>query len=623
MTNRTTQTLVALALSALWAIALGYRHWDAGGRTLDRAEGALTDLRLLARGVRAAPDIITIVAIDDDTAAKKSYPLPRAELAQLVESIARFKPRVIALDLLLLDHGNDSADAALASALGERPSVIATAAVFADATQQLEATEPGSLTRLPQADRFLTPLKVFSDRATTGAVNLTTDTSGTPRGVPMLVRSGDRVELSLPLRVAALASGNEPDVQRDSVILGTRRIATDIDHILPLAFYGGRGTIRTVSAAAVLNGEVAGDVLRDRIVVIGTTVTGGGDVFSTPFDSVAPGTEIIATAIGHLMTGDGMLRNPATRLADGVIALGLTMLVVSLLAWHRSALGLLSIAVVVMIWAASNFLAFTHGLWLSAALPISAAAPPAALFGALQLWLNRRQAQYFAAKNDLLQQFQAPVLRRWLTRNPDFLLQPVRQDAAIIFIDLSGSTALSETLGMDVMLGLLKDFHTLTDQEAVAHGGVITSFLGDGAMILFGLPESTADDAGNAALCCVNLCKRMEQWITSLPPPIASRTGYRLGAHYGPIIASRFGDSYQHITATGDTVNVASRLMEVAAKQGAALAVSDDLLQQAGPGCALAGSGILTGPTETHLRGRSRALSVRLWRSNSIGALTR
>jgi adenylate cyclase len=619
VTNRTTQTLVALALSALWAIALGYRHWDAGGRTLDRAEGALTDLRLLARGARAAPDNITIVAIDDDTAAKKSYPLPRAELARLIESIARFKPRVIALDLLLLDHGTDSANAALASALGRQPSVIATAAVFADATQQLEATEPGSPARLPQADRFLSPLKVFSDRATIGAVNLTTDASGTPRGVPMLVRSGDKVELSFPLQVAALASGNEPNVRRDSVILGTRRIPTDIDHILPLAFYGGRGTVRTVSAAAVLNDEVAGDVLRDRIVVIGASVTGGGDVFSTPFDPVTPGTEIMATAIGHVMTGDGMLRNPATRLADAVIALGLTMLLVSLLAWHRSALGLLSIAVVVMIWAASNFLAFTHGLWLSAALPIAAAAPPAALFGALQLWLNRRQAQYFATKNDLLQQFQAPVLRRWLTLNPDFLLQPVHQDAAIVFIDLSGSTALSETLGMDAMLGLLKDFHTLTDKEAVAHGGVITSFLGDGAMILFGLPESTADDARNAALCCVNLCKRMEQWIASLPPPIASRIGYKVGAHYGPIIASRFGDSYQHITATGDTVNVASRLMEVAAKQGAALAVSDDLLQQAGPGCALVGSGILTGPTETHLRGRSRALSVRLWRSDSSG----
>ena len=67
----------------------------------------------------------------------------------------------------------------------------------------------------------------------------------------------------------------------------------------------------------------------------------------------------------------------------------------------------------------------------------------------MQLWLNRRQAQYFAMKSELLQQFQAPALRKWLTRNPEFLLEPVHQDAAIIFIDLSGFTALSETLGPD------------------------------------------------------------------------------------------------------------------------------------------------------------------------------
>ena len=41
--------------------------------------------------------------------------------------------------------------------------------------------------------------------------------------------------------------------------------------------------------------------------------------------------------------------------------------------------------------------------------------------------------------------------------------------------------------------------------------------------------------------------------------------GIRLGAHLGPVVVSRLGpETHQHITATGDTVNVASRLMEVA-----------------------------------------------------------
>ncbi|TMJ47310.1 MAG: adenylate/guanylate cyclase domain-containing protein [Alphaproteobacteria bacterium] len=621
MSARTFQTLVALVLSTLWALALGFAHWRGDVQFLDRPEGALTDLRSSVRGERAAPDLVTIVAIDDHTIAERAgYPLPRADLAAIVDTVARFGPRAIAIDLLLIDRGSDDGDAILAQAFDKRPTAIAAAAVFAEAKQLIAAQESDPLAGLPRAEKFLLPLKLFADHAAVGVVNLTTDKSGTPRGVPMLFRSDDKIELSFPLRVVALATDTEPTIEADSLTLAMRHIPLDVGHVLPLAFYGRHGTIRTISAASILKGEVASEAFRDRIVVIGATVTGGGDLFPTSFDPVMPGVEIVGTAITHLMAGDGMLRNRSTRAADAILAIALTLLLVGLLAWRRSAIGLFSIVAVLVIWAAANLAAFSNGIWLSAALPIAAAAPPMILFGAGQLWLNRRQAQYFARKSDLLQQFQAPALRQWLTKNPDFLLKPVHQDAAIIFIDLSGFTSLSETLGMDAVLDVLKDFHTLVDREVVARGGVITSFLGDGAMILFGLPKSTVDDARNAALCCVDLCNRVERWIESLPPSIASQIGFKVGAHFGAIIASRLGGgSYQHITATGDSVNVASRLMEIAAKQSAALALSDDLLRQAGPECALLQVGVLTGPRETLIRGRSRALSVWLWRNDSSG----
>ena len=98
------------------------------------------------------------------------------------------------------------------------------------------------------------------------------------------------------------------------------------------------------------------------------------------------------------------------------------------------------------------------------------------MFGALQLWSGRQRAQHFATKSALFQQFQAPALGEWLSRDPGFLLEPVRQNASIVFIDLSGFTALSETLGADAVRELLKDFHALVDNEATAHGGIVTSF---------------------------------------------------------------------------------------------------------------------------------------------------
>ncbi|GAA0002928.1 hypothetical protein BRDID11002_29290 [Bradyrhizobium diazoefficiens] len=210
----------------------------------------------------------------------------------------------------------------------------------------------------------------------------------------------------------------------------------------------------------------------------------------------------------------------------------------------------------------------------------------------------------FAAKSRSLALFQAPAVQEWLARDPNFLSKPVRQDAAVVFIDLSGFTALSERTDPDALRDLLKAFHALIDKAAVDCGGMVTGFLGDGAMLLFGLPHAMPDDAARALKCSIDLHRGVERWIASLPPAIGGQLGFKIGAHFGPIVASRLGESHQHITATGDTVNVASRLMEVAAQNDARLALTDTLLDAADfhgtP------NGVLTGPLLTQVRGRSR-----------------
>jgi adenylate cyclase len=136
-------------------------------------------------------------------------------------------------------------------------------------------------------------------------------------------------------------------------------------------------------------------------------------------------------------------------------------------------------------------------------------------------------------------------------------------------------------------------------------------------MILFGLPEPKPQDAANAARCSIGLCRRTRAWLDGLPAPAPGRLGFKVGAHYGTIVASRLGgEGHQHIAATGDTVNVASRLMETAAAHGAELAVSDELLQVAG-GPGLFAPGLLEGPLEAGVRGRSGSLAVWLWQSRA------
>lgn len=612
MRSRRVQILVALVFTALWGAGIYAAHANGHLRFLDRLEATLTDWRTQARGVQRPPDLVTIVAIDD-TVVKRggSYPLPRADLARVVDTIVQFKPKVVAIDLLLVDRSAAIGDATLANTLATGPMVLAAAAIFPSASETVAPSE-GPLAVLPEAERFLQPLPAFADHAEVGVVNVATGQSGSPLAVPMLFRTRDKVELSFPLRVAARALDQPLTVAPDRLMLGDRAVPTDSDFALPITYYGPRRTIRTVSAQSIFDGTLDRAAIENRIVVIGASVAGGGDFYPTPFDSLMPGVEVVSTAITHLVAGDGIVRDRKVHIIDALTAILLPMLLVGLLAWRRSALGIMAAAAVMVGWAGLNLFAFTHGVWLNAATTLAAAVPPVAVFAGVQLWAGGRRTQYFAAKSRSLAQFQAPALQEWLARDPNFLSKPVRQDAAVVFVDLSGFTGLSERIDPDELRDLLKAFHALIDKAAIDCGGMITGFLGDGAMILFGLPRAMPDDAARALKCAVDLHRGLERWIASLPPAVAGQLGFKIGAHCGEIVASRLGESHQHITATGDTVNVASRLMEVAAQNDARLALSDTLLDAAD--FHGAPDGVLSGPLLAQVRGRSGVVTVWFWR---------
>lgn len=613
-------SLAAIILAGLWGAALALPHLRGGVPILERIEAPLVDLRFLILGPRPAPVAVTIIAIDDRTAQEAgSFPLPRASLARLLSILAAGKPKAFALDLLLVDAGPAEGDRALAAALRETPSVLAAAAVFDDKSQAALSSSGSTLDDIPKAQRLLLPLKIFGDVAGVGVVNIATDPSGVPRHVPLLLRSGDQLVPSFPLRAASAAMKRDPVIGDDAITIGEATTRTDTGFTLPLRFYGPGGTIRTISASDVLKSRLTAPLdegaLRDRIVVVGSTVTGGGDVFPTPFDQVMPGVEVLATAIANIVKGGGLVRDRRVRLVDAATAIALPMILVLLLAWHRSLWGFAFIGMVLILTIGIALAAFSHGIWLSVALPLAATVPPAVLFGALTLWRDRRRADHLALESVTLKRFQPPSLTARLARDPGFLLEPVQQDAAMLFIDLSGFTGLSEVMDLDETQEMLRTFHALVDEVAIRHHGLVASFMGDGAMLLFGLPESGPEDAAHAAAACVDLCARMNPWLTSLPAPMATYLGFKIGAHYGPILASRLGgDSHQHITAVGDAVNVASRLMEVAAAHRAEIALSDDLLQAAGSVRSVLDSGFLEGPLAATIRGRAGSIRIWLWR---------
>jgi adenylate cyclase len=150
---------------------------------------------------------------------------------------------------------------------------------------------------------------------------------------------------------------------------------------------------------------------------------------------------------------------------------------------------------------------------------------------------------------------------------------------------------------------------TLVEREVTAHGGVVLTYMGDGVLAVFGLPKPQSDDSARALAAVEALREAMTAWLNDLPPVVRERLDFRIGLHFGPVILSRLGSpTQQQITATGDTVNVASRLLEVAKQQHSRLVVSEDVFQAASAS-ALASD---YAPLTVSIRGRAGDLAVRM-----------
>ena len=155
------------------------------------------------------------------------------------------------------------------------------------------------------------------------------------------------------------------------------------------------------------------------------------------------------------------------------------------------------------------------------------------------------------------------------------------QTAAILFIDIRGFTSFAETLPAAVVADLLTEFRKRIAEPIARNRGTIDKFIGDGAMVVFGVPRPGPDDARNALRCGLAIRTAIACWNEERrragQPPIE----IGIGIHCGAVRAGVLGDRERlEFTVIGDTVNVAGRLEEQAAELGLSIVVSADILAE-------------------------------------------
>jgi adenylate cyclase len=598
----------------LWGGFLGAAQISGVGSFLDGFEYLTLDWRYALAGPRPVPRGVVIAAIDDETVHDAgAYPLPRGEVARIIRGLAALNPEAIAVDIAFLDAGQAEEDKELAEALQSSKSVIAAIGVFDGERAPDRPCGASLMSGVPSPTRVFWPTASLRDSMRSGLVNVTTDSSGIPRFTPMIYCSDGAVVPSFALAAASVALGAEPVLGVDALKLAARSVSTDIGYHLPIRYYGPRGAIRQFSAARIIHGDLKPDDVRGQLVILGATALGVGDTFATPFDRVVPGAEIFGTAITNLLAGDGLIRTVLVRRIDAGAAVLLPSIAILLMAMRRPFAGLGLAGLLFALFLALAFIAFLQGYWFSVAIPLAAAGPVALAYGAARLGLDRYAAGRLKTEKAALAKFQSPLLIEHILRNPGFLESPVQQGVAVVFLDLSGFTGVAEILGPLWTRDLLAAFQALIEGVALGHRGFVVSFMGDGAMIVFGLPEPRPDDASRALVAIARLREAIDAWLAALPSVAHDRLRARIGGHFGPAVVSLLGPAHhRHVAATGDTVNVASRLLEVAKDRQCGVVISEELCAAAVPPWSFPGGADVVA-LEVRIRGRAQPLRIRTW----------
>ncbi len=135
-----------------------------------------------------------------------------------------------------------------------------------------------------------------------------------------------------------------------------------------------------------------------------------------------------------------------------------------------------------------------------------------------------------------------------------------RRQLTVMFVDLVGSTALSERLDPEDLGELLRRFKEICSTSVARFGGHIASFMGDGAMIYFGYPHAVEDAASRAVHAGLDILDGLT--LIEGEEKLSARIGVSTGL---VVVGEIHGEGLkEHDVVMGRTPNLAARLQGLA-----------------------------------------------------------
>ncbi len=554
---------------------------------------------------------IAIVAIDDQSIAEQGrWPWSREKIALLVNKLHQMQAAVVAFDIIFsepernimvqaldsLDKTPASKDASLkesikqlvpyfnfdegfAKSLSQGDFVLgmvfdpqndAALGVLPSPLDSMTQEQANSLS-IPTMDGYLGNIDVLQNAAHhAGFLNADPDDDGTLRQTNLVLAYHNGVYPSLALeatrlyllsdKIQLITSNYANTPVLEGLQLDQTIIPTDETGSILIPYRVGAYAYPYISATDILENRVKEKDISSKIIFIGATATGLGDLKPSAIANNYPGVEIHASIASAILDNYFPSKPVWGRGLEFVLIVGLGI-IGALLFPFLNAIYLSIIAILsVLTW-----LYTTTWLWTNQHLVLTLLFP---LITVLFLAFMNMVNSYLSAskqRKEIKSVFGQYVPQQHidtiLKSSNETLLEGESKELTVLFSDIRGFTTMSEKLTAIQLKAQLNEYLTAMTAVIFALGGTIDKYVGDMIMAFWNAPISDHLHAKKTILAGLEMQTTLKEVNKLFLAKNLPEINIGIGINTGMINVGDMGSKYRRAyTAIGDSVNLASRL---------------------------------------------------------------
>lgn len=506
-----------------------------------------------------------IVVIDIDESSLTTvgpWPWPRTRLATLMENLlSAYEARGVALDMVLPERADAAGDMRLALLAQHGPVVLAQAFDYAARPAPLRVgqiaggspvTAPAAL--LPLASGYIGNHAGLAQAGRVGNIGIVPDEDGALRRLPMLTLFDGRQYPSLSLQLLNCCAN-----------AGTMNFKPTDEAYSRIPFSRNWSAYTVVAAADILNLHAPVAAVSGRLVLIGSSALGLSDRVATPLSVSTSGVMVHAAQLSALL--DTQAGNTPSPWPGQWIAIIFSLLMAAMAVYTFPRLSAASnvalLSSTALIWLGLAYIITPHNAAFSTTGPLASTLFLLMVAVPFDWQVSQRKARQLLGT---LQQYVAKSVVDELVRsNATDPLAPVQRNVTTLIADMEGYTGQVESLSMEQAAQLTHDFLDCLTRPVLEQGGTLDKYTGDGLVAFWGAPLPISDHADLALDAARQIVLEVQRFSRARQQDGKPPLRVRIGIESGVAMAGDFGSSSRSIyTAVGDSVNVASRLQELA-----------------------------------------------------------